>query len=273
MRPSSIPIREGTLIAVVVTALSLPEVTAAQSLDLVRISPVEAHLPLPLSDPRTSLRVLSSLRRTRPRALDLHLAAAREAAALGVTSETPELRAAWLETAGRAAEAALALDSSRADAHYWLAVTLGLQADQAGIRARISLAREAYNRARRTLELDPTHGGGNHIVGRLHAAAKRLSWTSRIIARGLGLGETLDDASWEGAEHHMRVAVAQDPDQLVHRYELGKLLIEARGKADEGYAILRGLAQHKPRHDLDAHYVRLAKEVLGDLAPTKDPGR
>ena len=243
-----------------------PSSSAAQSLDLLRVASAELLLPPPYSDPEASLRLVSDMRARDPANIDLHIAAAREATALGVLDETPEQRAAWLLRAEEAARAAVAVDSADAEATYWLAATLGLRADVAGGRSKISLAREAYAHATRALELDSLHPGANHIVGRLHAGARRLSWLNRLIARGLGLGEILGEASWESAERHMRTAVERDPDQLAHLHDLGRLLLQQRIDEEEGRTILTDLAGREPRHGLDALYIRRAGEALAELA-------
>lgn len=247
--------------------LAAPTPTAAQSLDLLSVASPELLLPPAYSDPESAMHLVADMRARDPENIQLHLAAAREGTALGVLDETPELRDAWLQRAEEAARAAVALDSTHVDATYWLAAALGLRADIAGGRSKISLAREAHLYATRALELDPDHPGANHIVGRLHAGARRLSWLNRLIARGLGLGEILGEASWESAERHMRTAAEREPDQLVHPYDLGKLLLEQRIDEEEGRAILEDLAARTPRHDLDALYVHRAGEALAKLGP------
>jgi tetratricopeptide (TPR) repeat protein len=218
-------------------------------------------LPAAYTDPVGSLRLLRELVALSPDRADLLLASAREGTALGVIDTTREARLAHLHEAISAARAAVALEPGDADAHYWLAASLGLAADVEGGRTKITLAREAYAEALRTLELDSVHGGAHHVVGRMHTGSLRLSWISRLVARGLGLGEILGQASWESADLHLRRAVALDPDPLVHHVELAKLLLE-RGDEEEAVDILEAVAERSPRHDLDAHYIEEARELL-----------
>lgn len=225
---------------------------------------VERILPAPYTDPVRSLALLAELRSLHPGSVALHLAAAREATGLGLVATDRDEAMARFRDAVDAARSAAALDPDRADTSYWLAASLGLQADLESGRGKISLAQEAYTLAQRTLELDPHHGGAHHIVGRLHNGAKRLSWVSRLIARGLGLGEILNQASWESAEHHLRLAVAYDPDPLVHHLELAKLLLHREGLT-EGQAILAELAVRTPRHAVDERVIQEAKILLHDL--------
>lgn len=227
------------------------------------ISTIEVGtLPAPYTNPERTFQLVSGMRALNPDRIDLHLAAAREATALGVTDADPERRKGWLMLAEEAARDAVGVDSLSAGAQYWLAASLGLRADVEGGRTKIALAREAYEVAKRTLELDPDHAGAHHIVGRLHSGAKRLGWASRMIARGLGLGGILDEASWESAEVHMRRAAEAEPETLVNVYELGKLLVEQLERPDEGYGLLRDIADRAPRHGVDSVYIEKAARLL-----------
>jgi hypothetical protein len=264
MRPSA---SSQLLRGLAVAALSVvaPVDGAAQTLDVLTVAAPAALLPAPYADPEAAVRSLSEMAERAPGDVDLRLALAREATALGLLETAKEDRVAWLVRAEEAARAALAIDSARADTNYWLAASVGLRADEEGGRTKISLAREAYARAMRTLELDSLHPGAHHIVGRLHAGAKRLGWFNRLIARGLGLGAILEEASWESAERHMRTAAERQPDDLVNRYELGKLLLERRLAPTEGAAILGDLAGLAPRHRLDSLYIDKARRALSEL--------
>ena len=264
--PSALAVLSAAVLAAATLAGSAAAAPAvAQSLDLFSVASPEHLLPPSYTDPEGTVRLVSEMRARDPHNIDLHLADARESSALGLLDETPEARASWLVRAEEVARAAVAIDSTHADARYWLAASLGLRADVAGGRDKISLAREAYRHATRTLELDSLHAGANHIVGRLHAGARRLSWLNRLIARTLGLGEILGEASWESAERHMRIAAERAPGELVHLHDLGRLLLQQRIDVEEGRAILSDLAARTPRHDLDAHYIRRAQESLAEL--------
>lgn len=221
-----------------------------------------AAVPARYAAPLTAATMLDSLRALHPGCLTLDLAAAREGAAAGVLDSTRDARMARLKSAVSAARAALADDSTRADTHYWLAATLGLEADAAHGRTKIRLARKAWAQAVRTLQIDPENAGAHHIMGRLHAGVERLPWVEKLIARALGLGAVLRSASWKGAEDEFRLAGRLDPNMLTNKIELGKLLIE-RGRVAEGDSILRDVAGRTPKNQLDAYYVREAKDLLG----------
>lgn len=220
--------------------------------------------PAPYSDPSAALAWIRHRLAVEPGRPDLHLAAARELTALGVTDTAHAPRLSSLKQAEAEARAAIALDSTSAEAHYWLAAALGLEADEQGGLAKISAARGAYAETLATLRLDPQHPGARHILGRLHAGTLRLSRLNRLIARGLGLGEILGQASWSSAEENLRFAAEHDPERWVHPLELAKLLVR-RDRAAEGAAILRDLAGRAPRHALDRHYQAEARALLARM--------
>lgn len=222
-----------------------------------------ASVPAPYVDPFAAVPALDTLRKKHPGCIKLDIAAAREGAAAGILDSIHDERMAWLRGAVSAARAALALDSTRADTHYWVAATVGLEADNSGGRTKIDLAREAWMQAKRTLAIDSMNAGAHHIIGRLHAGVERLPWPEKLIARALGLGPVLRRASWKSAEHEFRLAVELDPTSLVDRIELAKLLIE-RGKRAEGDSILQAVAARTPHNQLDAYYVREAGKLLSE---------
>lgn len=226
--------------------------------------PMEDLLPSPYADPAEAVRLLDELRAREPERLDLHLAAARELTALGITDPTKERRMEWLRTAEAAARRAIELDPGSAEARYWLAAVLGLVADQSGGLSKISTARAAHEQVVAALALDPAHGGAHHILGRMHSGVLRLGRLNRLIARGLGLGALLGQASWQSAEEHLRIALATDPDPFVHTTELAKLLAR-RGGESEATTLLEHLVADPARHVLDAHYQEEARTLLASL--------
>lgn len=254
------------LMRAMLVLLSVLLSTTAQAQSVAPLPPATSLLPPPYVNPLRTLDLLRPLRARSPARVDLHLRAALEGTALGLTAPTEDERIAHLESSVEAARAAFELAPEDPEAAYWLAASLGLLADQQGGRTKISLAREAHGCATYTLRLDPRHGGAHHIVGRLHAGAKRLGWATRMIARGLGLGAVLNEASWESAEAHLRTAIEEDPDPLVHTFELARLLLERAPSSDEGRELLRWIGEQPARHALDAVFIQRAKALQADSA-------
>ena len=75
--------------------------------------------------------------------------------------------AADFETARGKCEESVALSSTTADAHFWLGVALARYGEAKGILKSLSLIKPIRAQMRRTLELDPGHGGAHHVLGKV----------------------------------------------------------------------------------------------------------
>jgi len=76
------------------------------------------------------------------------------------------------------------------------------------------------------LEIEPSHPGAHHVVGRLNAGVMRMSRLDRFLARTLLGGDVLDQASWSLAREHLETAEAHDPCVPDHHYELARLYLD-----------------------------------------------
>lgn len=261
--PCRRPLRPTLCAAVVFGVVALPVVGQEAPVRARASFATAPILPSPFTNPEGLLQALEPLLEENPHDAALLLDGARAWTTLAVIEDENDVRAQALVSAREIATRLVVQRPDDPDAHYWLAAALGLASDQAGGRDKIDLAVAAHEHVRRALELDPEHPGANHILGRLHAGSLRLSFVSRMIARALGLGEILEEASWEDAERRMRIAAEGDPNQLVHLVELGKLLIVTEQQA-EGERVLETVASRRPRHLLDVRYVYEARQLLAE---------
>ncbi len=97
----------------------------------------------------------------------------------------------------------------------------------------------------------------------------RLGRLNRLIARSIGLGEILSQASWESAELNLRRGEENDPDQWVHAVELAKLLVRLDRPA-EARIVLEDVAARGPRHALDVRYQEDARKLLATMKSEQD---
>jgi len=160
-----------------------------------------------------------------------HSFLARASAFLGDVDPPPPAELDELEARARERAAAAPLD---ADAQYGLAAILGVRTDLSEGRERLALAEEVLEQVRLVLEIDPSHPGAHHILGRLSAGVMRMSWLDRFLARKLLGSQVLDEASWTLARHHLEVAEAGDPCIPDHHYELARLYLD-RGEPSLAY--------------------------------------
>lgn len=161
---------------------------------------------------------------------------------------------------------AVAAHPELAEAHYALSLALGGRMEHLGTRDKIGAAAEVKAEAERALELEPEHPGAHHILGRLNAAAMRMSGVKRFLARSLLGASALDGASWDNAEQHFLAARAAEPNNPRHAMELGALYLDT-GRPEKALAVLTALLD-SPRVDTDPDRVAVdrARTLLAQAA-------
>lgn len=166
-----------------------------------------------------------------------------------------------LDAAERLARHLVARDSTSADAHYWLAVALGIKTEHSGPWQKLTTGREVFFTTARVLALDSLHAGGHELMGRLHAAVMRLPWLVRSFALRMGMGQVLGDASWAEAEAHYRRAAELDAVAIAPRLELAKLLL-GQGREAEAGPVLAATVALQGRGAVDERMLEEARTLL-----------
>lgn len=179
-----------------------------------------------------------------------------------------EARDAHLDAAEQVGRYLVSTDSLDADAHYWLAVALGIKTEHSGPFQKLTTGREVFFTAARVLELDSLHAGGHEMMGRLHAAVMRLPWLVRSLALRMGMGQALGEASWARAEEHYRRAMELDAAAIAPRLELAKLYLQQE-RGPEARPVLAEVARIQARSEVDRRMLAEARGILASLpAPT-----
>lgn len=167
--------------------------------------------------------------------------------------------------AERYARRAVVSDSLGPDGHFALAAAVGRVSLTLGQEARIRRAGIIRDEALRTIELNPAHDGGYHIMGRWNAEIMRLSGISRFVARNfLGAG-VFKQASWQKAISNMEQAVALDPGRIYHRLELARIYADRKRGAD-AESQLHAIESLPVRETMDSIYKRRGAELRRRLA-------
>jgi hypothetical protein len=157
-------------------------------------------------------------------------------------------------------------DSMSAEAHYWLAVTLGVKTEYSGPFQKLTSGREVFFTTAKVLELDPEHPGGHEMMGRLHSAVMRLPWLVRGLALRMGMGQVLGEASWERAEHHFLRSAALDPSAIAPRVELAKLYLD-QDRVQEARPVLLAVAALRAGSVVDERLLDEARALLLGTVP------
>jgi tetratricopeptide (TPR) repeat protein len=164
--------------------------------------------------------------------------------------------------AERYARSCVAADSSVAEGHTWLAVSLGNLAMFEGSKAKVRLANEIKGELDRALALNRNDDVAYSILGSFYRALGNVSWIERQLA-AVFLG-SLPSGGYAEAEQALKKAIALAPGGLRHRYELG-LLYADWGKDDEARKTLQECLRLTPLLASDRADQERIREKLRDL--------
>lgn len=106
---------------------------------------------------------------------------------------------------------------------YALAAVLGMRANVEGGKTKIRVASELSRQLEAILAADPNHAGARHMLGRLHAAVRRMNRVTRWLATNLLGGDELKKASWDAAEENLAFAEEHAPEVMDHHLQLALL--------------------------------------------------
>jgi tetratricopeptide (TPR) repeat protein len=159
---------------------------------------------------------------------------------------------------------AVAADPNDANAHFLLALSIGYASLTKSKKERIRRAAEIRAEALRAIELDPTHDGAYHVLGRWHAEIMRLSGFSRFFAKSfLGAG-FFRQASWQAAVDNLERAVALDPTRIYHHLDLAEVYLRLK-RVGDARAELQAVDTLPSRDVLDGRYKAEAAALLARL--------
>lgn len=237
-----------------------PVLTSSEAARLVRSSD-EAHSRADLTG---ALALLDQVLEARPDAYDALWRAARETVNLGMLTSSDDEAKAWYQKAEAYARRARGANPDGVEGGEWLAIALGRAALHEGPRSRVRMAVEIRDVALETLALDSTNAGAHHVLGEWNAQIRRLSGIERWMAKNLLGGGVFDEASWEDAERHLRLAIRFDPDGLVHYLDLARVYRDLDRK-DEAAGLVRELLAMPSRAPADDLTKDEAEALLRDL--------
>jgi len=123
------------------------------------------------------------------------------------------------------AKQAVGLDAGCPLAHIALCVSRGRLALVSDNRTKVQLARDAADDAAEALRLDPHSDLAHHLMGRWHFEMAQLGPFARYLIKIL-FGTSLMNGSFPEALEHYRTARELNPERLIHRVEVGRLLMK-----------------------------------------------
>ncbi len=168
-----------------------------------------------------------------------------------------------LQAAVKYARLGILHDSTKAEAHTWLAGALGYLALNAETGEQVRLSNEVKNEVDWALSLDPRSDAAYSIKGSLYRAMGNLSWFKRQIALVL-FGE-IPDGGFEESETALKKAIEIAPDVMRHQYELAVLYLDW-GRNEEARKILEHASTLPIRTAIDRPRLAKIQKFLSDLA-------
>ena len=157
------------------------------------------------------------------------------------------------QEAAAISERAIALRPTHAEAHLSLGAALGRLSMWSDNREKVELSRAIKERCEEAIRLDPSSDLAMHVLGRYEHQMAMLGRIVRLLVRAV-YGGSLSPGTLENAEALFRRAIAVAPERLIHRVELGKLLLDVN-RPEEALAELR-LAVTLPREDINSEHER-----------------
>jgi tetratricopeptide (TPR) repeat protein len=157
--------------------------------------------------------------------------ASRSAVDLGSFDKNDETRGLSFKNAELYARRAVEANPSDAEGHFNLARALGKNALTQGPKARIKYAGDVRAQALECLKINPKHPGCLHVMGMWNAEVMRLNGFTRMLAKNFLGGKVFSSASWPEAKRYMEESVANEPNRIVHRVDLGGVYRDMGDKA------------------------------------------
>lgn len=187
---------------------------------------------------------------------------ARVSVCIAEVEEDPVKRRVLLQQAEDAARRCIAVDSTLAEGHTWLAGALGYRALDAGMSDQIRISQEIVAETGIAVRLDPADDAAWSIRGSFFRALGNVGWVKRQLA-ALLLG-SVPQGGFPEAEEALKTAIRMAPDIMRHHYELGVLYLDWGRKEDARLALHRA-AVLEIRTAIDRPRKEKALKLLSEL--------
>jgi tetratricopeptide (TPR) repeat protein len=158
------------------------------------------------------------------------------------------------------AEKAIQQWPDQAESHFALAVNIGMGLKHQSVRQKLASSRVLREEIRRTLELNPRHGGAWFLLGRWQYAYATLGTFETMTAK-LFLGGIPPEATLQNAERSFRNALKWNPDEPLFYLDLARTLM-AEGRKDEARKVLAYAIHLAPRSGDDPRNFAKMRDLL-----------
>lgn len=144
---------------------------------------------------------------------------------VGEAEKDKDSKRSLFEIADSLARKCVALHPDSAESHFVLGMAVGRMALFVGGKKKISYSKIIEDAAKRTIEIDSTHDGAYHTLGRWHYEISTLSWFLKAAAKVI-YGGVPPGASLEEAARNFEMAIKFAPEKILHHLEYARTLIK-----------------------------------------------
>ena len=123
------------------------------------------------------------------------------------------------------AKRALKLDSNVAEAQYAYAFCIGVLNEFASHKQQINNSKIMKDALDKCIKLDPHHGGAYHLLGRWYEKLAGFNGFEKFMVKTL-FGSSLPDVTYQDAVNAYVKAMHEEPDYLLHMYDLANTYYE-----------------------------------------------
>ena len=176
--------------------------------------------------------------------VDLYWRMARLQVSLGesIPKGNSDARMHHYHKAAEYARNGIALDSTNAKNHTWLAASLGMMADKIGTKEKLRRAQEIKRELDTALRLNPNDATALSMLGSYYREAANIGWFRRMVGNAF-LGE-VPKGDYTLAEKAFRKAISIDPRVIRNYHELALICIDS-GNKEEAITLMKS-ALDKP---------------------------
>ena len=226
-----------SLLVLLATLLPAPPSEAAKAKR--KVSPIEVadealwHMNYPKAD-----SIYSSELHNNPCDADLQWKMARLQVSLGeaVPPGNIDARMQHYHKAAEYARTSIALDSTNAKGHTWLAASLGMMADKTGTKEKLKRAKAIKHELDTALRLNPNDETALSMLGSYYREAANIGWFKRIVGNAF-LGE-VPKGDYTLAEKAFRKAISIDSRIIRNYHELALICIDS-GNKEEAITLMK----------------------------------
>ncbi|MDP8305517.1 MAG: hypothetical protein RAO75_03205 [Candidatus Chlorobium antarcticum] len=167
-----------------------------------------------------------------PRNAEIWWKLARLEVSLGesLRHDRTEERVAHYRKAVVHARRSIAIDSTSADGHAWLAAALGLAVEKSGTKEKLRSAGEIKQELDTALRLNPNDQTALSMLGSYYREAAGIGWFKRMMG-GTFVGK-MPEGDYEDAKEALQKAITLDPRVIRNYHELALVELELGHKKE-----------------------------------------